>query len=702
VSTKKTNRKHTGKSKKTASKADPKQARKPGLKTDAKLYRRGLIAVFAFACLLYANTLGNGYTQDDAIVITQNILTKQGIKGIPGLITKDTFFGFFKTEGKSRLVAGGRYRPLTPVMFAIEYQIFGERAWIGHLVNLLLYGLTGVLIYLLLFQILKNTYFRDKAFFIAIIAALLWVAHPLHTEAVANIKGRDEIMSMLLALAAVFVMIKSMTRHSLPVLSATKATIATRATKPTTATTATIARWQFSNTPISTYLITSILFFLALTSKENAITFLAVIPLLLYYFSDAKAKQVTISLIPFVVATVIFLVIRGQIIGWDLGDPPRELLNNPFIKIEANKYVNFTFGEKSATIMYTLGKYLQLLFFPHPLTHDYYPRHIGIMHWSDWRVILSFVAYAGLTVIALLGLKKRSLVSFGILFYLITLSVVSNIVFPVGTNMSERFMYMPSLGWAIALTGLIISIKESKWRLVAGALGIVLLTFSVKTIWRNTVWKSNFTLFTTDIHTSSNSAKLLAATAGELITTAANMPEGNVRDEQVRSGLDYLLKAQKIHPNYKMSYLLRGNGHYYLEEWDQAIASYTRVLDMQPGNTEATRNLGIAYRDAGKYFGQEVGDLPKSLEYLTQAYSMLPDDYETVHSLGVAYGLSGQTAQAVEMFQRGVEIMPDNATAHFNLGLAFQRTGDVENAAKHRNIAIELDPEILNRRSGKE
>ncbi|RLD17775.1 MAG: hypothetical protein DRI69_11605 [Bacteroidetes bacterium] len=463
-----------------------------------------------------------------------------------------------------------------------------------------------------------------------------------------------------------------------------------------------MSNWTFSKIPFLTYLSSGILFFLALTSKENAITFLAIVPLLLYYFSNAKAKQVMFSLIPFVVVTVVFLIIRGQVIGWDLGDPPRELLNNPYIKIEANTYVDFTLGEKSATIMYTLGKYLQLLFFPHPLTHDYYPRHIGIMHWTDWRVILSLLSYVGLIVVALLGLRKKTLVSFGILFYLITLSIVSNIVFPVGTNMSERFMYMPSLGWAIALAGLVISIKESKWRMVGGVLGIVLIAFSIKTIWRNTVWKSNFTLFTTDIHTSGNSAKLLAATAGELITTAANMPKGTERDQQVRSGLNYLVKAQKIHPNYKMSYLLRGNGHYYLNEWDLAIASYQRVIDMESGNTEAAKNLGIAYRDAGKYYGQEVGDLPKSIEYLAKAVELLPTDYETVHSLGVAYGLSGQTVQAVEMFQRGVELMPDNAMAHFNLGLALQRTGDAENAAIHRNIAIELDPEILNRRSAKE
>lgn len=650
-----------------SSKKIKKKQSKKVVKPDGTLFRQGWIVIFALACLLYANTLGNGYTQDDAIVITQNMLTKQGIQGIPGLVTKDSFFGFFKTEGKSKLVAGGRYRPLTAVMFAIEYEIFGEQAWIGHLINMLLYGLSGVLIYFFLFRVLNHTHFRDKAFEIAIVTAVLFISHPLHTEVVANIKGRDEIMSLLLALAATFVLIK--------------------------------AKDQIR---IQHYLLSGTLFFLALTSKENAITFLAVVPLILYYFTNAKVRQVVVRMLPFVVATVLFLILRGEIIGWDFGDPPRELLNNPFIKIEGNRYVDFTFGEKSATIMFTLGKYVQLLFFPHPLTHDYYPRHIDIMHWSDWRVLLSALTYSGLIVVAFLGLKKKTLVSFGIFFFLITLSIVSNIVFPVGTNMSERFAYMPSLGWAIAMAGLAISVHASKRKYVVAALAVVVFAFSIKTIWRNFAWESNYTLFITDVETSSNSAKLLAAAGGELITTGSRLPEGAVRDKQMREGLDYVLRAQQIHPNYKMSYLLRGNAHYYLEEWELAIATYSRVLDMDPDNVEATRNLGITYRDAGKYFGQEVGDLPKSIEYLKQAVVLLPTDYEAAQGLGVAYGISGQSTLAVQMFKRAVELAPENATAHFNLGLAYQRIGDEENATKHRNTAVQLDPEILNRRSGRE
>jgi Flp pilus assembly protein TadD len=112
----------------------------------------------------------------------------------------------------------------------------------------------------------------------------------------------------------------------------------------------------------------------------------------------------------------------------------------------------------------------------------------------------------------------------------------------------------------------------------------------------------------------------------------------------------------------------------------------------------ASKNIGVAYRDAGRYFGEQEKNLTKAISYLNEAYKLFPDDYETVHALGVSYGLGGDAARALQYFQRGVELQPENGTAHFNLGLAYQRIGDVVNAQKHHDRALELDPQILERR----
>ncbi|HNA42092.1 MAG TPA: hypothetical protein PLP81_08370, partial [Saprospiraceae bacterium] len=66
------------------------------------------VIIFMLGFLLYANTLSYDFTQDDAIVIYDNMYTTQGIKGIPGILEYDTFYGFFKEAGKANLVAGGR------------------------------------------------------------------------------------------------------------------------------------------------------------------------------------------------------------------------------------------------------------------------------------------------------------------------------------------------------------------------------------------------------------------------------------------------------------------------------------------------------------------------------------------------------------------------------------------------------------------
>ena len=87
--------------------------------------------IFIFICgvFLYANTLNHNYAFDDSIVITENNFTQKGISGIPDLLTKDFFEGIY---GSQLELSGGRYRPLSLVSFAIEWQIFGENPLVSH------------------------------------------------------------------------------------------------------------------------------------------------------------------------------------------------------------------------------------------------------------------------------------------------------------------------------------------------------------------------------------------------------------------------------------------------------------------------------------------------------------------------------------------------------------------------------------------
>lgn len=626
--------------------------------------------LFALGFLLYANTLSHDYTQDDAIVITDNMFTKQGVAGIPGILKYDTFYGFFKEAGKANLVAGGRYRPLTLVMFAIEYQFFGQNPFIGHLINALLYGLTGFLLYWFVLQLFPSKENLVHSHFLALATSLLFVTHPIHTEAVANIKGRDEIVALLGSLAALYYSFRAF-----------------------------IAKKNWLN------IVAGILFFLALLSKENAITFVAVAPLTYYFFSKAKTQQIVFHTLPFVIAAILFLVIRTSVIGLGAGEPPTELMNNPFLKWQGNQYVPFTIAERLATVIFTLGKYLLVLFFPHPLTHDYYPRQIGIMTFSDWRVILSVLIYSGLIIYAILGLRKKDPVSYGIWFYLLTLSIVSNIVFPVGTNMAERLLYMPSVGFCLVISLLLqrlfFSKKLTTFKQLYPAFGVLLvisLLFSAKTITRNPAWTNNYTLFTTDINTSPNSAKLRNAVGGELIAQAAKEQNEARRQAMLNEAAGHLREAVKIHPTYKNAYLLLGNCYNYLQQFDQSIAYYQKALALDPDYQEAMNNLAITYAQAGRYYGEQKGDLAKAIGYLQQGYQLKPDDYETVRLLGVAYGISGNVQKAIEFFEKGTQLQPNNAGAWYDLGTAYHNAGNPEKGNEYIQKALAIEPDIVQKR----
>jgi len=620
--------------------------------------------VFAVGAVIYLNTLMHQFTQDDAIVIYDNMYTTKGIAGLKGLFTKDTFFGFFKEEGKAKLVSGGRYRPFTPAMFAVEYELAGKNPLVGHLINILLYGFLCFMIYKVLFLLICHKDGDDSKKWLVLTASLLYSTHPIHTEAVANIKGRDEIMSMLGSIFALYFIVKNF------------------------------------DSPKTKYLVLAVAsFFIAFLSKENTITFLAVIPLALYFFRDQKLGSAISKSAILILPTIIFLMIRSAILGNDFGGTPMELMNNPYLKLVGSSYVPFDIGEKMATIVYSLGKYIQLLVFPHPLTHDYYPRYIDIKTFGDIGVLLSLAIYAGLAFLAIKGFKTRSIVGFSAAYFLITLSIVSNVVFPIGTNMSERFMFMPSLGFALGVASLmeIFIFRKTGKNVFIVTLGIIVGLYTLKTVTRNMVWKDDFTLFTTDVKTSTNSAKVLNAAAGALTTEAFTEKDEAKKKSMLDQALIYINKAVEVHPQYKNAYLIMGNVHYYLKDFDKSISAYQKVLDLDPNFTDGITNLAITLRDAGRQAGEVNNDLIKAESYLTRSYQLSANDPETTRLLGVLNGIKGNHSEAIKYFTKVLTIEPNGAGGYLNLSLAYRNIGDITNADNYMQKALALDPEIMNK-----
>ncbi len=653
------------------------------------LLQSGLI--FAFAFLLYANTLMHGFVLDDAIVITDNMFTQQGIKGIGGILSNDTFFGFFKVEGKEVLVSGGRYRPMTLVLFAILHQ-FSTHPFIFHFFTVLLFALTCVVLYRTFLLLLSppltlaqqrgdpSPLLAQAGPMIAWLATVLFAAHPIHTEVVANIKGCDEILTLLGCLSALFFTLKAWDTQEI--------------------------KWSVA---------AGISFFIACLSKENAAAFVVLIPLALWFFRyghnrqnegvnssvDGKGgRSVLAASLPIFLTFVAFFLLRGAILQWRFGSEPMELMNNPFLKLEGNQWVKFAPAERLATIFYTLGKYVQLLFVPHPLTHDYYPRQIGIMRFSNPMVLFSLALYAFMGYWAVRGTQRRAPSAFGILLYLLPLGIVSNLVFPIGTNMGERFAFMPSVGFCFLIALFLSKYLGKNRNLVLGIFGAVILLFSIKTFIRNFAWESNEKLFMTDAAVSVNSAKLQNACGGVLFDRATKEKDAEKQRILCMEAMPHLDQAIKIYPNYKDAYISRGGAHYVLQEYPEAIADYRRAVQLSPDDPKLKTYLALALRDGGKYYGEKRADLTNAFKCFNESWQINPKDPETARLMGVGYGITGRHAEAIEWFTKAVEAAPKEAGFLWDLGLAYSASGNIAKGDELRRQAMEIDSTIAQRRSG--
>lgn len=632
--------------------------------------------IFAFAFLLYANTLGHGFVLDDSIVILDNMFTKQGAGGISGILSKDTFFGYFKVEGKAELVMGGRYRPLTLVLFALVYQLAGQSSFVFHLITVLLFAATCVVLYRTLLLLFRPRFGDNYAGLMAWISTLLFTAHPIHVEVVANIKGCDEIATLLGSLGALYCSLK-----------------------------------YYDSRRITWAIAAALSFFMASLSKENAVTFLAVVPLAIWFFrgKEAEAESTSTAMpfwqaaLPLLAAFLVFFVIRGEVLHWPRlvgGKVPMELMNNPFLKIQGDEWVPFAFSEKLGTILFTLWKYVLLLFVPHPLTHDYYPKQIEMLQLGSPGALLGLALYGFLLAYALSGIRRRDPVRFGILYYLLTISIVSNIVFPVGTMMGDRFVFMPSVGFCIAVAALLLRAGGANARTALGIAGAVALLFSLKTVTRNLDWSSNEKLFFADVEVSANSAKIHNACGGVLFDKAIKEENQAEQAKICQQAMTHLSKAIELYPNYKDAYMSRGGCNYILKNYDASANDYKQALRLAEGDARIKSALAMALRDAGKYHGEQRRDLAKALACLSESWQYNTTDPETARLLGVANGVQGKHADAIMWFEKAVQLAPEgNAAFLFDLSMAYRAAGDPAKSEDAMRRALAVNPNIAKERN---
>ncbi|CAN5432206.1 hypothetical protein BH09BAC4_BH09BAC4_22120 [soil metagenome] len=544
------------------------------------------LALLGFA--LYINTFGHQFALDDIAAIGQNLFVKRGIAGIPDLLR--TEFWHFSN------ISLGYYRPLSLITFALEQEYFNGDPNISHMINAGLYGLTGLVVGILLQKWLSAQTIT------AFLIGLVFIAHPIHTEIVANIKGRDEILSFLFI--------------ALMLLS----------------------YWHYLETNEWGWIAGAcVSLYLAFLSKESSIVSLGLIPAMQYWFARRSVWQSLISLWPFLLVTVLFFYQKQKMIGTLSGTPPVDWANYPYAIEKTQKSTTFKF----------LEYYIRLLILPHPLVYDYSYNVIPSGGKGDLLTWAGFFTFIGLIWLTWKGFVKRTLWGFGLFWFLVTMTPGLGFIWLRGGIFAERFTYAAVMGFGFVLIWALqklllrnavdISSESSSKPMLAryaplfGLMAIIAGLYAFKTIERNRDWENNFVLFNSALPYAPNSCQVQRHVANEWIekglkdrtkvdsiASATNAIKPKPSPDQLKKAqvlidtnvaranihgrwaLDHLQESTRIYPSFGEAYFSMA---YVFQKItpnvDSAKYYYKQTIRAANAYAPAYNNLGVIYQGEG-------------------------------------------------------------------------------------------------------
>ncbi len=570
---------------------DPTPAMDPTLPAWLSNFKIHVVIIALLSFLFYVNTSQNEYALDDTIVIVKNEYVYEGFGGLAGIMTTDAYDGYYKLFNSSNQLSGGRYRPLSIATFAIEQQFLGpipkskvdsvvahsgengaqEKKLISdmhvrHFINVIFFMLSMIaLLYFLRYIVFK------KNPLMAFLAAIIFAIHPIHTEVIANVKSRDEILSlMFICLTYIF------------------------AFKYEEQTDKKQHRWMLG--------MGLFCYLLAFLSKEYAVSLMVLLPLAFYLFNQYSFSKSIKASLPYYALLAVYIIIRLQIIAPMSKDSEADILNNP--------YALASHSEQLATKISTTFNYLKLLIFPHPLSADYSYNTLPYKDFQDIIVWISLAIHIALIRFFFYYFKRRSVISFAIAFYFINLLLICNIIFNIGGTMGERLIYHSSVGFAIAAAYFLYMGMEKIKPIATGRIALAafmvviigLCGFTV--IERNENWKSDKTLFFHDINVTPNSILVNADVASSYVNMAETEPDSLSRISDIKKGIHYFDRAIELDPSFVSGYLNRGMAYFKLKEPDSAFYNINMVRQLYPRYprlSEMFFNVGVNFFVAKRY-----------------------------------------------------------------------------------------------------
>ncbi len=544
--------------------------------------RTHILLLVGLAFFTYAGTLGNAFVFDDTSVVRDNKAFLLG--DLSTLLVSDYWAGYHGDQS-------GLYRPLTMLSYALQLRMGSTEPLPYHLINCLLHAACAAVLYLLMRQwsSVPSTSF---------LAAALFAVHPAYSESICAVVGRADLMAAAFCLLAILFHIQSTPRYAAG---------------------------------------TSLCIALALLCKESAIALLALLPLVdLFQYRSFSRKCYSRSYLAYAAVVVLYLALRYRVLGaWTIGhiDP----FDNPL--------VDATGPMRLYDALAIACRYVGLMIFPAHLSADYSHAALPLStHVSAVQLSALVSGCAALGSLLYWGFIRNPLFFLGLGWFCLAFAPVSNLFFPIGTIMAERVLYLPAIGFCIALTVLLQHIRRG-----APLIGLALVALlAVRSAARTQDWRDELSLFTATAQTQPQSAR-----AWRGLGLAA------LERNQLDLGRTHLQRALDIYPGYYEVYA--DLAQHALSKGQPALARrhLARCLELRADYTPAWFSLGVAL--------YHLGENDQAVRAFEQALKLDPHYAEAMYNMGVIALESGQRVRALSLFERTLALDPSHANARINL-----------------------------------
>jgi protein O-mannosyl-transferase len=575
-----------------------------------------MLPICALGFLAYFQTLFVPFYLDDIPNLVENSIIKD--VGHIGLI--------WTHSGAS---------PLAYLTFAINFYLGGLEVFGYHFFNLLIHIFASIFVYFLTREIfetptIKASMNQTNPHWMALGASLIFLIHPVQTQAVTYISQRTTSLATALYLFSVFCYLRArVTGKFIFSLAAFIGTVAAMSTK------------EIAFTIPFTMLLCEFIF-LDLSMKGLRARLLRFIPFLF-----------TLAIVP------LYLFLRLMFLGKESGS--FNLMLSEMSKISSLDYLRTQFV--------VIWKYIGLLILPIGQNLDH--AHPFVHAWT-LSTLVSLTSIVSLFLFAVWLIRRQPILGFCILWFFLTLSVESSMI-PLREAMAEHRLYLPMFGFSLFLSnGSYLLLKETKRWLVFMA--VVVIVFSTFTILRNNIWRDEFSMWQDVVSKSPSSARGL--------TNLALVYQKRGDKEQARNLHE---KAIEVNPDYFKSYYNLGALYQEEQNYKKATQYYWETVKRETNYTRAYNDLAVSY-------GAQ-GDLSRKIELLTRTLRTNPNDDQVHYNLGFAYQEQMKWKNAARHFEKAIELNSRHTKAYGGLGAVYLAENEYNLAIKMLRKALELNPQ---------